>query len=93
VYRLRRRGPAVEAAVVDVLAPAGSAAGVRGAVGRLLRASGADYAIALGPARATGEGLVPLPGQGPRVTWRALHETAPPPLAAWDVALGDIELF
>jgi GNAT superfamily N-acetyltransferase len=93
VFRLRRRGPVVEATIADVLAPPGSTAKVRAAIRRLLRASGAHYAIAIGPARSIVEGLVALPRQGPRLTWRALVEIDPMPLAAWDVGLGDIELF
>jgi GNAT superfamily N-acetyltransferase len=93
VFRLRRRGPATEAAVLDVLAPAGSTSAVRRAVRRILRTSGADYAITLGPDRALAEGLLPLPGQGPILTWRAVNEETVTPLEAWRVGLGDIELF
>ena len=39
------------------------------------------------------DGLLPLPGQGPVLTWRAVTETAAPPIGAWDLSLGDIELF
>jgi len=93
VFRLRRRGPAVEAAVTEVLASPGSDAAVRRAIASLLAASRADYAIALGPARRLGEGLLPLPRQGPRLTWRAVVEPVPTPLESWHVSLGDIELF
>lgn len=93
VFRLRRRGPALEAAVLDVLAPPGSQSAVRRTIGRVLRTTGADYAIALGPERSLAEGLVPLPRQGPELTWRSVIDADAPPLAAWAVALGDIELF
>jgi hypothetical protein len=36
---------------------------------------------------------VPLPRQGPILTWRAITQTDMPPLGQWDLALGDIELF
>ncbi len=92
VFRLRRRGPALEAAVGDVVAPAADA---RTAI-RLLRAvrrsSGADYLIALG---ARLPGFVPFPNQGPILTWRHVRAepTAVPVLGALACTLGDIELF
>jgi hypothetical protein len=38
---------------------------------------------------------VPLPGQGPILTWRALDTTAdaPPALDEWQLSLGDVELL
>ena len=36
---------------------------------------------------------VPLPGGGPRLTWRAVCDHGPPPLPNWDLCLGDLELF
>jgi GNAT superfamily N-acetyltransferase len=90
LYRLRRRGPALEAAVVEVLLPGDSSRrAARAALRDALRRSGADYAITIG----TPPGTRTLPNQGPRLTWRALASTTPPPLAAWHLALGDVELF
>jgi GNAT superfamily N-acetyltransferase len=88
VFRLRRRGDAVEAAVIEQLVP-NRLTGTR-LVRRLLKESGADYAIGLrtGPSA----GLLPLPGQGPLLTTRPLAGSAPSP-AAWALTLGDIELF
>ena len=59
-------------------------------IARMLKATGADYAIGLrtGPSA----GLVPLPGQGPQLTTRPLA-ASPPPAASWTLTLGDIELF
>lgn len=94
IYRVRRRGAAREATVTDLLLPAGS----EGRAGALLRAvrrtTGADYVIAT-TAGATGRrGLVPLPGQGPRLVHRTVASPAPaPPLAAWRLTMGDLELF
>lgn len=88
VFRLRRRGDAVEAAVVEQFVPDW----VTGArlVRRVLKESGADYAIGLrtGPSA----GLLPLPNQGPLLTTRPLA-SAPPPPEAWALTLGDVELF
>ena len=88
VFRLRRRGDAVEAAVVEPLVP-DRRTGVR-LVRRLLSETGADYAIGLrtGPSA----GLLPLPGQGPLLTTRPLAASAPSP-KDWTLTLGDVELF
>ena len=88
VVRLRRRGDAVEAAVVEQLVPDWRTGA--GLVRRVLRESGADYAIGLrtGPSA----GLMPLPGQGPLLTTRPLAASPPSP-GAWALTLGDVELF
>ena len=88
VFRLRRRGDAVEAAVVEQLVP-NRRTGAR-LVRRLLRETGADYAIGLrtGPSA----GLLPLPGQGPLLTTRPLAASPPSP-REWSLTLGDVELF
>ena len=39
-------------------------------------------------------GFVRLAGQGPVLTWRDVSGTEPePPLGAWQLQLGDVELF
>ncbi len=93
VFRLRRRGPAMEAAVCDVVLPEAR----RGQLARVLRdvvkSSRADYAVRIGGAHAARAGFLPLPGEGPTLVWRAVNETVMPTADAWDLALGDIELF
>ncbi|MGI5951079.1 MAG: GNAT family N-acetyltransferase [Brooklawnia sp.] len=88
IFRLRRRGDTIEAAVIEQLVP-DPVIGAR-LVTRMLTQTGADYAIGLrtGPSA----GLIPLPGQGPQLTARPLSAT-PPPAAAWRLTLGDVELF
>ena len=88
VFRLRRRGDAVEAAVVEQFVPSWRV-GAR-LVRRMLAQTGAGYAIGLrtGPSA----GLVPLPGQGPVLTTRPLAASPPSP-GDWALTLGDIELF
>jgi GNAT superfamily N-acetyltransferase len=90
IYRLRRRGPAVEAAVCDLLVPGDDAR----TAGRLLRSVAttpdADFSIRLaghGPRK----GWLPVPGQGPTFVWREVTRPEPPP--SWDLVLGDVELF
>jgi GNAT superfamily N-acetyltransferase len=92
VFRLRRRGEAVEAAICDVLVPRDEPK-LRGELcRRVLAVADADYAIRIGRPRLTG-GFVPVLGQGPVLTWRALTHTTMPTLRHWDLSLGDIELF
>jgi GNAT superfamily N-acetyltransferase len=96
VFRLRRRGPAIEAVVCEELGPARE-------VGRLLRSvltdTGADHAVRLGTASAGRHGFLPLPAQGPTLLWRVVAEgdptgaAEPPRLRSWRLTLGDIELF
>lgn len=90
LYRLRQRGAAVEAAFVDVLLPADTSKRlISRTVAAALRDSSADYALTIG----TPPGTLPLPGQGPRLTWRSVVALEPQPLAGWHLTLGDVELF
>jgi GNAT superfamily N-acetyltransferase len=93
VFRLRLRGGAVEAVVDDVLVPGASAEIEQQLVLDLAKQSGADYLIRIDHRRFPPGRFVPLPKQGPILTWRAVNQTTMPELAAWDVRLGDIELF
>jgi GNAT superfamily N-acetyltransferase len=88
VFRVRRRGPAVELVVVEELVP-DLRTGWR-LLRRALEDTAADYAIGLRSAPAPG--LLPLPGQGPLLTSRPLAAT-PPARGRWRLTLGDVELF
>lgn len=88
VFRLRRRGRAVEAAVVEQLVP-DRRTGSR-LVRRMLSETSADYAIGLRSGPSTG--LIPLPRQGPLLTTRPLATSVPSP-KEWTLTLGDVELF
>ncbi len=90
VFRLRRRGEALEAAVIEQLVP-DRATGAR-LVGRLLKETGADYAIGLRTGPSAGLIPVPLRGMGPLLTTRPLAASPPLP-SAWRLTLGDVELF
>ena len=87
VFRLRRRGRAVEAVIADLLAPDRRTA--RELLAELRRRSRAHYLLAAGRRP---PGLVRLPAQGPILTVRALADR-PPGLDDLDFTLGDIELF
>lgn len=89
VFRLRRRGQALEATLLEALVPGRASLAL--VLRRLLTASKADYAIALAADGVHGFGL-PLPGQGPLLTARTVCRE-PDPLAAWRLTLGDVELF
>ncbi len=86
VFRVRRRGPLREVAIVDWLSDEPDPA----AVFRLVRACG-DYAVAVG--LGARHGFVPMPRQGPIVTWRTLANPVVPAFADVGFALGDLELF
>jgi len=87
IYRVRRRGSAVEASICELLVPAGQLGARRQLVKLALRDSGADFALAGGePSRS---GLVTVPKLGPRLTLRTLAETPSSP----SMRLGDLELF
>ncbi|MFM8971073.1 MAG: hypothetical protein ACKOOG_00210, partial [Actinomycetota bacterium] len=90
ILRVRARGDAREAALCEVLAPDDAPSARRALVRAVRRRVDADYVLRLGTPR---DGLLPLPGQGPILTWRSVTETTVPPLDAWSLTLGDIELF
>lgn len=90
LFRVRRRGDALEAAVIEQLVP-DRRTGAR-LIGRLLKATGADYAIGLRTGPAAGLIPVPLPGFGPILTTRPLAGSTPT-VGEWTLTLGDVELF
>lgn len=91
IFRVRTRGSVDEVAVSCTI-------GVRAAVdrsrllGQVLRATGADVGVALGdpdPKRL----VLPARRFGPTLTCRPLDRAPAPPLRAWRLTLGDVELF
>jgi hypothetical protein len=96
IFRTRRRGDASELAVCDVLVPSGDARARRALERRLVKSAAGDYAIQLDDALVRSSGFVRLPGQGPRLAWRDVQpagDEAPPTRQAFELVLGDIELF
>ncbi len=93
VFRVRGRGTASEAALCELLVPAGDQGAERQLARGVARQSGADYVIRLGGPVLAPSGFVRLPRQGPRLVWRDLAGGAPPALDAVGFSLGDIELF
>jgi hypothetical protein len=94
VFRLRRRGSALECALCEVLAPAGQPDVHRTLVRSVARQCRADYVVRLGGPAVGRDAFVHLPGQGPTLTWRPLRQPVPGGgLDDWALALGDVELF
>jgi GNAT superfamily N-acetyltransferase len=90
LFRLRRRGPAVEAVVGHVLAPQDDHARL---LRMIARASRADQVLQMTRRPRATAGFLPLPGGGPVLTWRAINDDRMPPLDAWRLTMGDVELF
>lgn len=90
-FRLRRRGPARELVLSNVLIPNEDGRQDSSLVGRLLAEVGADYALRAG-ASDVAHGFLPLP-RGPILTVRDLAGPAPTRPGDWDLQLGDVELF
>ena len=88
LVRVRRRGPAREAALSELVAPP---ANVRDLVRRVARTFDADYVLATGGTVAGARGFVPLPRAGPQLVWRSVAAAEPP--KEWNLQLGDVELF
>ena len=73
-----------------VIAPDDNAKARKALVKTVTKQVDADYVLSLGVNR---DGLLPLPRQGPILTWRGVTETEIPALNRWVLTLGDIELF
>jgi GNAT superfamily N-acetyltransferase len=91
VFRARRRGPALEGTVCDVIAPAGARLGR--AFRHIAGQAGADYLLATGSTAGPSRGFVPAVGLGPVLTWKPINDSGIPTMADLGLALGDIELF
>jgi len=94
IFRLRRRGPALECALCEILLPARAPDVRRALVRSVVRACGADYVIRLGGSAVDRDGFARAPKQGPVLTWRPLRAGAiGRRLDDWALTLGDVELF
>jgi hypothetical protein len=88
IFRLRRRGHAIEAAVCDVLTPESDPVATRRLLRRIARSTEASYLLWLARTRRHG-----LPIAGPLLTCRRLDGQPVPALGDWGFVLGDIELL
>jgi hypothetical protein len=60
---------------------------------RVAKVSRADQVLHLTDRPNVRGGYLPVPRAGPILTWRAVTDGDMPPLAAWNLTMGDIELF
>jgi GNAT superfamily N-acetyltransferase len=93
VFRLRRRGPAIEAVIGDVLTPAEHPEHARTLARAAAARAGADYLLRIDGRAFTGEPFLRVPRVGPVLTCRPLSDWTPSSLRHWNVQMGDIELF
>jgi GNAT superfamily N-acetyltransferase len=91
LFRLRRRGPAVELVVNDLLVGPGTPPGEADrAVRRLLRETRADHAVGIARSGQRHRRAI----AGPGLVWRAAANSSPvPPIERWGLTMGDVELF
>jgi GNAT superfamily N-acetyltransferase len=92
IYRVRERGKAREVTITDMLVPGGDRRAEAALLRRVAAVAPGDFLLRIGSARRRRGLEAPLPRQGPILTARSLGEPVPP-LAGWDVTLGDLELF
>jgi GNAT superfamily N-acetyltransferase len=93
VFRLRRRGRAVEAVVADAVAPGAETKALDAMVRSLPSLTGCDYVIRAADNGTRPSGFVPMPRQGPIVTCRSLGDFPVPRAASWHLTIGDVELL
>ncbi len=82
IFRLRRRGTAIECTVCEI-------SGGKAVLRALLKATNADYLIVAGRPK----GAVAVAKSGPVFTTRSVTTNAPTEVGAFGFSLGDIELF
>jgi GNAT superfamily N-acetyltransferase len=92
VFRVRQRGALHQLSLLHVVSPNRPPV-IRRVIARLLRATGADVAMASGSSLGLRAGMVVLPAAGPILTWRRLASDEMPSPADLDLPLGVVELF
>ena len=90
VIRLRRRGPAIEAVIAEIVSPSPRA--TRRLYGRIRRLASVDHLLTVADPPHPAPWLPSIPGLGPVLTLRDLASTAPD-FARLRLSLGDVELF
>jgi hypothetical protein len=92
VFRLRRRGTAIEAAVCDVMVPRDEPGAERALMHAIRDLTKADYLLRIDP-RLFSWGFTRIPRTGPILVCRSLDGRKVPRLDEVDLSLGDVELF
>lgn len=93
VFRLRERGELLQLSLLETIVPPDAGGRLRKAIGHLLRGIDADVALASGGRIGLSDGMVPMPGAGPILTWRPLASQALPTTGGLALSMGAIELF
>ena len=91
ILRLRGRGPALEVAVCEVLAP--DPAMIRPSIRRIVDETAADHLLRCGGPAMVRDGFVRAPQLGPILTWRPICRSGVPAMKDLSLTFGDIELF
>jgi hypothetical protein len=92
VFHLRRRGRAIEATVCDVMTPATTPNVEHLLMKKVLDLTNADYLLRLDHRRWI-RGFVPVPKNGPVLTFRSIDGRKIPTLQDLSLTMGDVELF
>jgi len=93
VFRLRRRGAAMEAVICDVLIPTGRVGAERRLSRRTAEVAGVDYLLRLDRRLVTRDPFLRIPRIGPVLTFRGVVTPEAPRLEHWNLTMGDVELF
>ncbi len=93
VFRRRKRGEAVECVLCDVVVPQGDGRLAGRLIDKVRRAVPADYVIRLDQRSVARGPFIRVPGIGPVLACRPLDSSPAPELAAWNLTMGDVELF
>jgi hypothetical protein len=93
LFRLRRRGRAVEATIGDLLVPDGDAQVRRALLRAISRTARPDYLIRLADESHPASPWGRVRGIGPVVAARPLAGSPPSELGDWALTMGDVELL
>lgn len=92
VFHLRRRGRAIEATVCDVMTPATTPHVEHELMKKISTLTNADYLLRIDHRRWM-RGFVPVPNNGPILTFRSIDGRKIPTLNDLSLTMGDVELF
>lgn len=93
MFRLRERGELLQLSLLETAVSKSGGARLRTALGHLLKATGADVALASGRAFGLRDLMLPMPGAGPILTWRPLASPSVPSTHDLALSMAAIELF
>jgi len=94
VFRVRRRGPARELTLCELILGDRSAREVRRSIlARLRREVAADFIVGAPPMISVRDGFVPLPRGGPLLVCNPLSPEGDVPASDWSLTPGDVELL